>query len=173
MPQYQANNNFGTVSSISVETLGQPGQRTFRLLLQAGEASACLWLEKEQVQQLAIYIQEISEDLTRNRPAEDREASEAPWSGGNVSFEFKAGSLSLGHDSASNAFLFLAYDRESPDDAPADLSFWVTLEMARDLSKEALEVCASGRPRCFLCGQPINPEGHACVRSNGHQSFQP
>jgi len=173
MPQYQANNNLGTVSSVSVEALGQPGQRTFRLLLQAGEASACLWVEKEQLQQLAIYIQEIGEDLTRNRPAEDREASEAPWSQGVTSFEFKVGSLSLGHDSASNTFLFLAHDSESPDDAPADLSFWVTLEMARDLSKKALEICAAGRPRCFLCGQPINPEGHACVRSNGHQSAQP
>ncbi|HAI99827.1 MAG TPA: DUF3090 domain-containing protein, partial [Dehalococcoidia bacterium] len=28
--------------------------------------------------------------------------------------------------------------------------------------------CAAGRPRCFLCGLPINPDGHVCPRANGH-----
>ncbi len=36
------------------------------------------------------------------------------------------------------------------------------------LGEEALKICAAGRPNCFLCGQPINPEGHACPRANGH-----
>jgi uncharacterized repeat protein (TIGR03847 family) len=32
----------------------------------------------------------------------------------------------------------------------------------------ALEVVAAGRPPCPFCGQPLNPEGHICVRRNGY-----
>jgi hypothetical protein len=35
-----------------------------------------------------------------------------------------------------------------------------------------LRICASGRPPCFLCGLPINPEGHVCPRANGHAVFE-
>ncbi|HEX5479005.1 MAG TPA: hypothetical protein VFY79_04730 [Dehalococcoidia bacterium] len=31
---------------------------------------------------------------------------------------------------------------------------------------------AGGRPVCPLCGLPMEPGGHACVRTNGH-SKQP
>ncbi|UCD10271.1 MAG: DUF3090 family protein, partial [Dehalococcoidales bacterium] len=28
------------------------------------------------------------------------------------------------------------------------------------------EICAAGRPRCKLCGQPIDPTGHDCPMQN-------
>ena len=172
MANYQAHRSFGTISSIQIEAQGGPGKRTFRLFLESGVASACLWLEKEQLQQLAIYIKEIGEALSGEADEGGEGSPESPWSGEAISLEFKVGDLSMGHDDASNSFIFLARDVESDDDSSVDLSFWVPLNMARELSKEALSVCAAGRPRCFLCNQPINPEGHMCVRSNGHQTFQ-
>jgi hypothetical protein len=27
-----------------------------------------------------------------------------------------------------------------------------------------------GRPPCPLCGYPLDPEGHACPRTNGHRA---
>ena len=80
--------------------------------------------------------------------------------------------MALGHDSASNAFLILAHDREEGEEGPAMLSFWATLSQAKELAEEALKVCAAGRPRCFLCGRPIDPEGHMCPRSNGHAKLE-
>jgi uncharacterized repeat protein (TIGR03847 family) len=32
----------------------------------------------------------------------------------------------------------------------------------------ALEVVRAGRPPCPLCGEPLDPIGHFCVRRNGH-----
>jgi uncharacterized repeat protein (TIGR03847 family) len=32
----------------------------------------------------------------------------------------------------------------------------------------ALEVVRAGRPPCPLCGEPLDPTGHFCVRRNGH-----
>ncbi len=173
MPRYRANNNFGIVSSIGAQAVGEPGRRTFRLVIEAGRASAHLWLEKEQLQQLAVYIDEIGEDLPGEGDRGRRPEPEPTWTGGNLYLEFKLGSLSLVPDAASKSFLFLAFDRESPGDDTPDLSFWVPLDEAQGLSKEALEVCAAGRPRCLLCGLPINADGHMCVRANGHQPIEP
>ena len=58
-----------------------------------------------------------------------------------------------------------------PDDAPegpdvlrARLSAAVALGFAR----RAARLVGAGRPACPFCGQPLNPEGHVCVRSNGY-----
>ncbi len=174
MPAFEANNNFGTVTRISVEALGEPGKRTFRLLVESGAAFAQLWLEKEQLQQLAVYIEEIDQEGSRReRGGGGRREPEPSYDGGYVRLEFKVGSLSMGHDADVDSFLFLVHDREAVGEDTPELCFWVSQEMALKLSKEALEVCAAGRPRCVLCGVAIDPEGHMCVRSNGHQALHP
>jgi hypothetical protein len=38
----------------------------------------------------------------------------------------------------------------------------------RSLSDYALQVVASGRPICPLCGRPIDHGGHFCPRTDGH-----
>ena len=172
MEQYQSNNSFGLLTEIDVEALGNPGERTFRLSLKAGEAQAILWLEKEQLQQLAIYIQQIEESRSSTKPGEEKSIPEGTWTGGRTFVEFNIGSLSMGYDSASSAFLFLVYGPDSDDDSTADLSFWLSARMADRLSKQALQICAAGRPRCFLCDKPIGPDGHKCMRSNGHQVYK-
>ena len=37
-----------------------------------------------------------------------------------------------------------------------------------DVVEPLASVCAAGRPRCPLCGVPMGPEGHQCVRTNGY-----
>lgn len=174
MPPFEANYNFGTVTQVSTEALGEPGKRTFRLLVESGAAFAQLWLEKEQLQQLAVYIDEINQEEPRQgrRRGKPREP-ESTYMGDYVRLEFKVGSLSMGHDADVDSFLFLVHDREAVGEDTPELCFWVPQELATKLSKEALEVCAAGRPRCALCGLAIDPEGHMCVRSNGHQSLHP
>lgn len=173
MDRYEAKHIFGTVRNITVEALGEPGDRTFRMLLESGVSSACLWLEKEQLQHLATYIQEVNAELSQDRIEQGYEVNEERQMEEVHELEFKVGKLALGHDGSSNAFLFLAHDVASEEHDPPDLSFSVSIGRAQQLAKETLEVCAAGRPRCFLCGLPVNSEGHMCIRSNGHQSIQP
>jgi uncharacterized repeat protein (TIGR03847 family) len=33
----------------------------------------------------------------------------------------------------------------------------------------AATLVTSGRPACPLCGRPIDPEGHMCIKTNGHK----
>src|SRR6266536_2932167 len=38
--------------------------------------------------------------------------------------------------------------------------FWATREQMLSFARHGAAVCAAGRPRCPLCGNPIDPEGH-------------
>ena len=174
MDASRAKYKFGSPSRVKPEAIGEPGKRTFRLILESGEAQASLWLEKEQLYQLAIYIQEMTDALPEGEAGAGGPVPEPQWDGGPTNVEFKVGRLALGHDGVSKCFLLLAHDAGAEDEggdpeAPT-LSFWLTADQARELSEEALKVCAAGRPRCFLCGKPIDPDGHMCPRANGHGS---
>ena len=164
----------GSLSLIGAKTFGEPGQRTFQLAIEAGRASCTVWLEKEQLFQLGIYLQDTVESLPeddRSRPSQPREPE---WSGEGVELDFKAGQVLLSHDAPTNSFYLLAYEGEDPESGEegASVSFWITTDQATALAEEALRICSAGRPRCFLCGLPINPEGHVCPRSNGHATLE-
>ena len=77
-------------------------------------------------------------------------------------------------ESGGHAFYLLAYQQEEADseEEPASVSFWINVAQAEILAQEALRICAAGRPRCFLCRLPVNPEGHVCPRSNGHTTLE-
>ena len=160
----------GALTRIYAETFGEPGRRTFRLVLKAGAANISVWLEKEQLFQLGIYLQEVVESLSAEDKERRSQPSEAEWSGEGISLDFKAGQILLNHEPDSNSFRMLAYEQEEAesDEEAASVSFWITIEQAEVVAEEALRICAAGRPRCFLCGLPINPDGHNCPRANGH-----
>jgi len=168
----RAKYQFGAVRRLQAEAIGEPGHRVFRILLESGAASACLWLEKEQLHQLALYIHEIIASLSSGAQSRPEEVPEPEWTGEATTVELKVGKLALGHDSSSNCFFILVHESEEGEEGPAALRFWATLTQVKELADEAIKVCAAGRPRCFLCGQPINPDGHMCPRSNGHTSLE-
>ena len=164
----------GSLSLIEAKTFGEPGHRTFHLAVEARRASCTVWLEKEQLFQLGIYLQDTIQSLAeddRTRPSQPREPE---WSGDDAEIDFKAAQVLLSHDASTNSFYLLAYEGEDAESGKegASISFWITTEQASALSEEALRICATGRPRCFLCGLPIDPEGHVCPRSNGHIDFE-
>ena len=170
----------GAVSSIEALTFGEPGLRTFRLDIHSGPAFCSIWMEKEQLFQLGAYLRDGVGRLTPEEREKESDLREGSWSGGELTVDFKAGQMSLSHDRGSNAFYLQAFERETDEpveednprtDGPAgteSVGFWITTAQAAALGEEALKICAAGRPTCFLCGQPIDPDGHACPRANGH-----
>ena len=160
----------GSLSFIEPKTFGQPGQRTFNLIFESGDARCTVWLEKEQLFQLGIYLQEVVQSLSEENKGREGRRRESRASGQGVSLDFKAGQVLLSHDQESNSFRLLAYEIEEQegDKEPESVGFWIDVPQAETLSQEALRICAAGRPRCILCGQPINPDGHNCPRANGH-----
>jgi uncharacterized repeat protein (TIGR03847 family) len=64
------------------------------------------------------------------------------------------------------AFALTADEEEEAEEA---LEVHMTPEMARSFASRARQVISAGRPPCQFCGQPLNPEGHLCPRSNGYK----
>ena len=183
--------DLGAVVSIEALTFGEPGLRTFRVDAHSGSAISSVWMEKEQLLQLGVYLRDKVGRLSKEDRDKESDLREDVWSGGDLNIDFKAGQMLLSYDKDSNAFYLQAYEREnielpegdSPhgsegsdpqsDDANEDpetesVGYWITTAQAIVLGEESLKICAAGRPTCFLCGQPINPDGHACPRANGH-----
>ena len=170
MEQREVKYSLGSISHIEPRTFGEPGQRTFNLVIEAGNANCTVWLEKEQLFQLGIYLQEVVSAMSLEDKQRHGVSSEPEWSGEGISIDFKAGQIMLSHDPDSNSFRLVAYEREEEgaSEEPASVGFSISIAQAETIAEAALRICSAGRPLCFLCGQPINPDGHACPRSNGH-----
>ena len=158
---------FTRVSSLKAEALGEPGQRTFRILVDSESSSAVLWLEKEQLFQLAVAVTQLSaivpdKEPVRSRELDDREVAPATF------LEFKLGKLALGHDGRIGMFIIDAHDVEGEEESPPAVRVWSGGQQMAAFAHEALRVCAAGRPLCPLCNAPVDRDGHRCPRTNGH-----
>ena len=162
----QARHDLGPAISVKAEARGQPGQRSFRILVEAQGGSAVIWLEKEQLVGLALAIERV---IALAESSKTAKASSRLHSTSTFHAEFKARSLTLTYDERAYRFGILAQDVEDAESGPPAISMTVSREQAGAFAEAALAVCAAGRPRCPLCSQPMNPgEAHACARSNGH-----
>jgi uncharacterized repeat protein (TIGR03847 family) len=131
-----------------------------------------LWLEKEQLQALAMAAEELlaqirgarrggtEESVTEADPA--REFPSAP------DVEFKIGQLGIGYDEDGSYFVLLAHETDADPEGPATFRCLLSREQLAGLGQQAQRVVAAGRPRCVLCGSPLEPAPHFCPPSNGH-----
>ena len=172
MESRPVNYPLGPLSSIYAETFGEPGRRTFRLILKAGTANISIWLEKEQLFQLGVSLQEAVRRLSAEQQAGPSTPAGPEWSGEELSLEFKARQMLLKYETSGNAFYLEAHEGDDEDQEQdqkgASVSCGLSISQSLALAEEALKICAAGRPPCFLCGLPIDPEGHICPRANGH-----
>lgn len=159
---------FGPVDEIDAEAIGEPGHRTFRLLAERGPATASLWLEKEQLQALGMIMEQQLDRLVRQRKAEARPIlSLASRFRGPPTTDFKVGRMAVGFDERRGIFTLTAHELEEPVDQDPTFSCTATAPQIAALAAKIADVVAAGRPRCPLCGAPI--EGaHTCPLSNGH-----
>jgi uncharacterized repeat protein (TIGR03847 family) len=81
--------------------------------------------------------------------------------------QFRVGRMELGYDEGEDRIVVVAHDLNSPEEEAA-FACRMTRQQARDLSAEAAAVVAAGRPRCTMCGEPMDPGGHVCPEQNGH-----
>jgi uncharacterized repeat protein (TIGR03847 family) len=163
------------VTHITAGAVGQPGQRVFYLQATQDLERVSLLCEKQQVEALAVGIEQFVEELQKKHPdlpeATDyfdryKMALEEP-----LEPLFRVGQMGLGYDEESDLLVLVAQEAVSEEQSAEEAAaarFWATRSQLRALSKYALEIVRQGRPICGNCGQPMDPEGHFCPRSNGH-----
>jgi uncharacterized repeat protein (TIGR03847 family) len=170
--------DFNPVSRITIGATGPPGKRVF--LLQAGKdgSTVTLKLEKEQAKVLANAISELLDDLDEKYPQSYSKLDE-PLSSDLMLQEpmdpiFVVGQIGLGYDQDQDLVVLVIQEIQFEDEAsqPATARFWATRPQMKALSEHTLEVVEQGRPICPLCDSPIDPDGHFCPKSNGHEKPQ-
>ncbi|MBO0693560.1 MAG: DUF3090 family protein [Acidimicrobiaceae bacterium] len=175
---------FSDVERITVGTVGEPGQRTFYLQIRQADQLVTLKLEKQQVAALAQLLAEMLSDL----PAAESPAAPAAELEEPVIAEWPVGDMQLSYDTTLDRIVILAEEVttavEEPESAigeplgeePSDelsrdegvARIAITRDQAAALIIRSAQLVAAGRPTCPLCGNPIDPTGHACPRTNGH-----
>lgn len=162
------------VSHITIEAVGPPGERVFLLQASQGTEILTLKLEKEQAQVLAHSIEQLLGELSERFPQTISKLEE-PLSSelmlrNPLEPLFAIGQMGLGYDESEDA-LVLVVQELTPEEETQNARiarFWATRGQMQAISRHALEVVAMGRPICPLCSRPMDPDGHFCPKSNGH-----
>jgi uncharacterized repeat protein (TIGR03847 family) len=173
--------DLGDVDRLTVGTVGPAGRRVFYLQATSGAQVVSLKLEKTQVAALVTYLATLLSDLPSPGPLPTDLDLVEP-----VVAEWVVGALGVSYDEDRDRILVQAEEMPEADatgsgpaeggpaadadDDGASARFLATREQVAALAARGADVVAAGRPPCPLCGQPLDPEGHVCVRLNGHRS---
>jgi uncharacterized repeat protein (TIGR03847 family) len=169
--------DLGLVDRITADAIGDPGERIFYIQARAGAELVTVIVEKQQVQLLSASVLELMATLeieTGEGPDEAEMGLEEP-----LEPRWRTGRLALGYDQSQELFTLEIeeYRPESDEDEPGDPAVESDAEVVRllasreqmfALSRHGAAVAARGRPTCQFCGNPMDPEGHACPAMNGH-----
>jgi uncharacterized repeat protein (TIGR03847 family) len=163
------------VQKITTDAIGEPGKRVFYLQAKGKEQLVTLIVEKQQVQSLAVGVEQFLQDLQKRHPdlsdasheyVESEMALDKP-----IDPIFRVGQIGLGYDEELDLLILVARElqAEGDDEETGSVArFWCTRSQLRTLCHWGLELASRGRPICGNCGRPIDPDGHFCPKSNGH-----
>jgi uncharacterized repeat protein (TIGR03847 family) len=157
------------VEYLTVGAVGEPGHRTFYLQARQGGQIVTLKVEKQQVRALAERLLPVVRDELATAPP-------APDLAEPILAEWPVGALRILEDRDNNQVVVMAeeiveLDEEGEPLATGGLArFGATRAQIAALARRGMELVEAGRPLCPLCGFPLDPEDHACPRTNGNRS---
>ncbi len=179
--------DLGPVNILGADAVGGPGQRRFRLYAQAGGRAVIMWMEKEQLNTLALALDRALAQITDGNvlraiaqagPKPTIEGMPADFPG-RPTFEFQVGQIRIGYDEGRTLLALIAapieilLERGQEPRAiireDESVSIFFTMQQAQTLTSSINVLVASGRPVCPLCNRPLDGGPHACVQQNGHK----
>jgi uncharacterized repeat protein (TIGR03847 family) len=160
------------VDRFTAGTVGEPGQRVFFLQASAGGELVTVQCEKTQVGALGEYLAQLLADLpapdVTSVPSELEllDPVDPVWIAGQIGvvFDESRDRMVVRIDELQDA------DPEEDDELTGGmLRVALTRAQVHGFVVRAATLVASGRPECPLCHRPIDPEGHMCIKTNGHK----
>lgn len=164
-------------------TIGEPGQRAFFLQARSEQNVVTVGLEKQQVLALVERLDELLDELMQvpgnetvipaitPRAMEDADPLDLP-----IVEEFRVGTMTLSWDPLEHRVvleIFPVVDEaeELSEDLASQAEELLLVRLppaaARAFCSRSYQVVEAGRPDCPFCGNPVDPQGHLCVRANG------
>lgn len=170
-------------------TVGEPGSRTFFLQARDETRVVSVSLEKQQVLVLAERVEELLDEIMQMSGQDRVVPAVAPHALADsapleqpLTEEFRVGTMTLSWDTTDDRVVIEVFpvdaevEEESADgDVVADELLVVRLPaaQARAFCARATQVVEAGRPSCPFCGNPVDADGHLCVRANGFRRREP
>ena len=170
------------VDRVTTGAIGEPGDRTFYVQAAGSGTLVTLLAEKEQVRLLAEAVGRLLAQIPDVSEAEPEPAEEELDLLEPVAPEWRVGEMTLEYDEAVDRVAIVLHELRAEGEEgvpaaelltpePAIARFVATRAQARAMALHALEVVAAGRPRCQLCGLPLEADGdHVCPATNGHRA---
>ena len=165
--------DFGLVDAVDAEAIGEPGHRTFRVRVRAGVNYAALWIEKEQLAALGRGISQLLAERSVRRGEEVPRATPMGEFVARPDVEMEIVRLGIDFEPSPDRLILLADDQPGLErgDTPTfrmEMSRAAALGLVREISA----VVAAGRPRCPLCGNPMEDNNqHFCPGADGYSTF--
>ena len=171
------------VSHITVDAIGQPGERVFYLQGRNSDQVVTLLVEKFQIQTLSLAIENLMAELREKIPdildasptyKEEQMTLEPP-----LDPLFRVGELSLGYDPEQDLLILIAReiptgdqeeDQEQPEEEISVVRFWCTRSQLWAMGRWGIELASRGRPVWPSTGEPILPPGEFSPKNNGHKT---
>ena len=178
---------FRTPDRFIAGTVGQPGDRTFYLQAVHENRVISVQLEKQQVAVLAERIGALLAEVNRRfgtpLPPEAEVDDLSPLIPP-VDAEFRVGTMGLGWNAetqnvvvellaVSDTELDASVILDDAEEGPDAVRVFLSPESARQFAARSQRVISAGRPPCPLCDEPLDPQGHLCVRTNGYRRVDP
>jgi uncharacterized repeat protein (TIGR03847 family) len=176
--------DFGRADLFDAEAIGRPGQRRFRLFGRSHRGTASLWLEREQMEVLSQALEQLLAQIVGGvvlRKMTQGDLAKPPGAPDDfpehADVDFRVSRLTIGFDEDEDIILILATpfaaDGESApsEDAQPQFATRISRHQATDLATHIAGAIAAGRPRCPLCGEPLDPP-HVCVKQNGYHPVE-
>ncbi|QNG18733.1 DUF3090 domain-containing protein [Rhodococcus triatomae] len=178
---------FRTPDRFVAGTVGEPGDRAFYLQAVHDARVVSVLLEKQQVQVLAdrmgLLLDEVHRRFGTEVPLQPAEPEDVKPLVTPIDAEFRVGTMGLGWDADAEAVVveLLAVSEtdfdesvvlDDSEEGPDAVRVFLTPIQAREFSLRSERVIAAGRAPCPLCGEPLAPEGHVCIRTNGYRRGQ-
>jgi uncharacterized repeat protein (TIGR03847 family) len=147
---------------VTVGTIGNVGDRLFLLQAREGRRLVVVKVEKDQIAILASWLARVVRGMSRPAALEVEVELEPEYE-----VDLIAGEIAVGIDEATETIEVTIEPTEEDGDS---LIVTLTKEQAAAFAIRAVQLIEAGRPPCPLCGLPLDPRGHDCPRTNGHNA---
>lgn len=153
--------NLGVVDRFVAGAIGEPGDRTFLLEVEAGSVQEWFLVEKRQVAALILQAAQLLDEAGLAGAA------------GSATVElrtpdvvtFRVGHIDLRYREEEDTIEVVLLPVDGVDEEPVEFS--VRPDDLGAMARHAASVVERGRPPCPRCGLAMNPEGHHCPVDNG------